>query len=359
MPSWLTFLLVLSVLVVVHEYGHFIVARLVGIRVEKFSIGFGPVIFSRKSGETEFCFSLLPLGGFVKLAGEDANESKGASWEFGSKPLLQKFAVVFAGPVMNALLAFILFTSIYLVGQPILTTKVGKVLDHTPAKEAGMLADDRIVAVNGIQVRFWEELLKEIHKSDESLLLLVERKGATLSFPLKPKIEENRDVFGKVTRHSFIGVAPSSEILSLPSDFPTAVRLGAERVVTLTLMIFSSLWLMATGAMPFKESLTGPIGIFVMTQQAAQMGIVYLFYFMGSWSVSLFVLNILPIPVLDGGHMLFILLERLKGKPLSDTFKERMTQGGLAMLLALMAVVIFQDIQRFAVIENVKKFFGG
>ena len=119
-----------------------------------------------------------------------------------------------------------------------------------------------------------------------------------------------------------------------------------------------SLALMISGALPFKESLTGPIGIYFMTQAAAQMGLVYLFYFMGSLSVSLFVLNLLPIPVLDGGHVLFILIERLKGSPLKESIKEKMTQGGLAMLLVLMAFVIFQDVHRFAIVDNIKNLFS-
>ena len=122
-------------------------------------------------------------------------------------------------------------------------------------------------------------------------------------------------------------------------------------------MIFYSLSLMITGALPFKDSMTGPIGIFFMTQEAAHRGVIYLFYFMGSLSVSLFVLNLLPIPVLDGGHVLFILVERLKGSPLKDSLKEKMTQGGMALLLLLMVFVIAQDVHRFAIIENIRNFF--
>ena len=122
-------------------------------------------------------------------------------------------------------------------------------------------------------------------------------------------------------------------------------------------MIFYSLGLMITGALPFKDSMTGPIGIFFMTQEAAHLGVIYLFYFMGSLSVSLFVLNLLPIPVLDGGHVLFILVEKLKGSPLKNSLKEKMTQGGMSLLLLLMVFVIFQDIHRFAIIDNVMKLF--
>ncbi len=354
MSSALIFIFVLSVLVIVHEFGHFIVARMVGIRVEKFSIGFGPVVFGRKFGETDFCVSLLPLGGFVKLAGESPEEAKGAEWEFNSKSLGQKFLVVFAGPLMNALLAFVIFSFIFMIGQPTLTTTIGKVMDNTPAKEAKLLVGDKIMTVDGQKVVLWEDVLRVVHKSSAKMIFTVERAGTTVDIPVTPRVQDSRDIFGRKTKVSFVGVGPSNQMVYVKSSFMKAIYLGAERVWTLTVMIFFSLGLMISGAMSFKESVTGPIGIFFMTQQAAQMGVIYLFYFMGSLSVSLFVLNLLPIPVLDGGHVLFILIERIKGSPLKESVKEKMTQGGLILLLALMAFVVFQDISRFSIIENIK-----
>lgn len=357
MLSALTFLFVLSVLVVVHEYGHFIVARMVGIRVEKFSIGFGPVLFSRKFGQTEFAFSLLPLGGFVKMAGESPEDATGKNDEFNSKSLLQKFAVVFAGPLMNALLAFVIFTGVFLVGQPTFTSRLGKVLDDSPAKAAGLLAGDKILNVGGRPVTYWDDIMKEIRGSQGPMRLTVERESASVDLTVNPKFKETTNIFGKKSSSAFVGISPSNEMIYIKSSPLQAVKLGAERVWTLTTMIFYSLGLMITGAMPFKESVTGPIGIFFMTQEAAKLGAIYLFLFMGSLSVSLFVLNLLPIPVLDGGHVLFILIEKLKGSPIKDSTKERVTQGGLVALLGLMAFVIFQDINRFSILENIKNIF--
>lgn len=359
MLSGLVFLLVLSVLVVVHEFGHFIVARFVGIRVEKFSIGFGPVIFGKKFGDTDFCFSILPLGGFVKLAGENPEEATGKEWEFNSKTLGRKLAVVLAGPVMNAFLAFVFFSFVFLVGNPTLTNKIGRVLEDSPAQAAGLLEGDRIVSIGGEKVSTWEELLKAIRAGGAKLDFTVERGSETLAVSVEPVKKEARDILGRKTRQAFIGVAPSNEMVPVKNGFFKAVYMGLERVIVLTGMIFYSLGLMITGAMPFKDSLTGPIGIFFMTQQAAHMGIVYLLYFMGSLSVSLFVLNLLPIPVLDGGHVLFILIEKIKGSPLKESVKERMTQGGLVALLALMGFVILQDVHRFSIFENIKNFVGG
>ena len=358
MPSLFIFLCVLSVLVVVHEWGHFIVARLVGIRVEKFSIGFGPVVFGKKVGDTEYCFSLLPLGGFVKLAGESAEEASGAEWEFNSKTLLQKFAVVFAGPFMNAILAFLLFWVVFLVGQPMATTKVGKILPDSAAKAAGVLEGDRITAVDGEKVVLWEELLRKLHEKPlPKMVLTVERQGRTIELPTQPKIHEGRDLMGKPLRVAFLGIQPANEMIPIKSSFFEAMGLAFERLWTMTVTIFISLGLMITGALPFKESMTGPIGIFFMTKQFAQLGFVPLLFFMGSLSVSLFVLNLLPIPVLDGGHVLFILIEKLKGSPLKESVKEKMTQAGMAALLLLMAFVMFQDIHRFSILENIRNFF--
>jgi regulator of sigma E protease len=356
MQSALVFLAVLSVLVVVHEFGHFIVARLVGIKVDKFSIGFGPVLFSRKMNGTEFAFSLLPFGGFVKMAGENPGEATGKSDEFASKSSLQKLAVVAAGPLMNAFLAFVLFAVVFTVGQPTLTSKIGKVMEDTPAQTAGLQADDRIVSVNGIAVKHWEDLLAEVRRGEGAMKLSVDRAGSIMEVTLTPKVQEATDVFGKKRKMSFIGVSPSSEMVSIKSSPLEAIGLAASRVWMMSSLIFKSLGMMITGAMPFKDSMTGPIGIFFMTQQAAQMGIVYLLYFMGSLSVSLFVLNLLPVPVLDGGHILFLAIERIKGSPLKESVKEKMTQGGLIALLALMAFVIFQDLSRFSILANIKNF---
>jgi regulator of sigma E protease len=359
MQGALSFIFVLGVLVIIHELGHFLVARAVGIRAEKFSIGFGPVIFGKKIGETEFVVSILPLGGFVKLSGESPEEAKGDKWEFQSKPMWQRTAVVLAGPLMNALLAYILFAAVFLTGQPTLTSKIGKVFEGTPAAAAGILEGDRVLAVDSVPVATWEELLAAVQNGSTNITLRIERGGQEQDVAVGPERKEMRDLTGKKSTRAFLGVAPAQEIIHVKSGFGEAWVLAGKKLWDLTAMIFVSLGLMITGALPFKESMTGPIGIFFMTQQAAQMGVSYLLYFMGSLSVSLFVLNLLPIPVLDGGHLLFMFIEKLKGSPLNERLKERMTQGGMVLLLGLMAFVIVQDITRFSIFESVLKMVKG
>lgn len=355
MFSALIFIFVLSVLVVVHEWGHFIMARLHGIRVERFSIGFGPVLLKTKRGDTEYCFSLLPLGGYVKMAGEDSKEATGASWEYDSKAIWQKAMVVAAGPLMNAFLAFVLFSAVFMIGEPKLTTKVGRVLEHSPAYKAGILKDDEILSINGIKVTYWEDAVKEIRKSEGPIQINIRRAGNEQAIQLLPEKNEATELnSGKKTKVSFIGVSPAMQMTHIRHGFFEALGLGAEKVASLTTMIFKSFGLMFSGAVPFKESMAGPIGIFVMTGEAAKLGISYLLYFMGSLSVSLFILNALPVPVLDGGHLLFLLIEKIKGSPLRESIREKMTQGGMALLLLLMVFVIAQDMNRFSIFQNIK-----
>lgn len=357
LSSLLTFLAVLSALVVVHEFGHYLVARWVGIRVERFSIGFGPVVFGRRFGQTEFVFSLLPFGGFVKMAGESPDEAGGHPWEFTAKPAWQRLCVVLAGPVMNAVLAVVLFFAVFTAGQPVLTSQVGRVLEGAPAAEAGVRPGDRIVSIDGRPTRTWDDVLAAVQASDGSLAVALEDASGRRQVDIRPRLEPLRGPGSKERSVPFIGVAPSSEVFYVRHAPWEAAGMAVGRVWTMTGLIVQSLALLVTGALPFKESLTGPIGIFYLTREAAGMGLVYLLNFTATLSVSLFVLNLLPLPVLDGGHVLFIAIERLKGSPLKDSTKERMTQAGLVVILALMAFVVFQDVQRFALLDGLKKFF--
>ena len=348
----------MSILVIVHEWGHYAFARLFGIPVQRFSIGFGPQIFKKKLGETEFCVSIIPFGGYVKLEGEEPKEATGNPREFSSRPAIQKIAVIFAGPFLNAVLAFVLFVCVYVVGHPAYSTVVGGLVDGYPAQAAGLLKGDRILTLNGKPIELWEDLLAGLQDARGPIALGVDRAGERISIEIQPKVEEAQTLLGKRIKTGRIGVLPSTELIYVKSPFPAAVRLGFQKVVFLTRIILASLGMIVTGQISVKESLTGPIGIYFMTEQAAHVGIIHLIYFTASLSVSLFVLNLLPIPVLDGGHLFFIILESIIRRPISDKIKERATQVGLYLLLAVAAFVIYQDLVKYGILDKVRSLVG-
>jgi regulator of sigma E protease len=351
------FALVLSTLVVFHEWGHFYTARRFGIGVERFSIGFGPVLFRWRSKQTEFCLSLIPLGGYVKLEGEESKGAKGGPREFSSRPAYQRFLVIFAGPFLNAVLAFLIFSGIYMVGQPALTPTVGQVMSGYPAEAAGLQEGDRIVRVNGENIKLWEDLLVSLQDSgDQEVRLGFERDGKEHEITLTPQVQEVKTLTGKRQRVGKIGIMPSGEVISIKTSFTKSLYLGFKKVVDLTILIVASLWGLITGAITFKESMTGPIGIYFLTEQAARVGFLYLMYFTASLSVSLFVLNLLPIPVLDGGHLFFIVIESVIRRPIPERIKEICAQIGLYLLLSLIAIVIYQDLIRYGILDKIKDF---
>ncbi len=359
LAAFVLFALVLSVLIVAHEWGHFFVARRLGVRVERFSIGFGPILIRRVWSGTEFCVSLVPLGGYVKLSGENPRESQGAEWEFHGRPHWQRALIVLAGPVLNAVLAFVVFSGIFMAGRPVTTSRVGGVLEGYPAQEAGIEAGDVIVSINGEPIRLWEELLWAIRgQPADQLLVGFRREGDLHEVAMHPRAEFEDERVGKARRIGRIGIRPSEETVLIRFPFFQAIYMGAERVVLLTGLILSSVWMMITGVLPFRESFTGPIGIFFLTQQMAEMGWIPLLNFVALLSVSLFVLNLFPIPVLDGGHLLFIGIEALSGRRLSEKVKEKSAQVGFCLLMVLILFVIYQDLERYEILAKLISFFS-
>ncbi len=361
MFSIILFAIVLSVLIVVHEWGHFYVAKLLGIRVERFSVGFGPKVFGVRRKETEYQLSLFPVGGYVKLAGESKEDPlKGERWEYLSRSVEERFAVVFAGPFLNYLLAFFVFAAVFIIGNPQVTSRIGKVMEGYPAHEAGLLEGDRIVSIDGNAVRYWDEVLKTIHgASDRPMRIIVERETKEKMFDIRPKHVEEKDLLGEKKKFALIGIAPSDEVIAVKYPLPQAFGKAAKQVWSITLLTLKAMGRMVTGHLPLKESLTGPIGIFMITDQAARLGIAYLLQIVALLSTSLAIFNVLPIPVLDGGHLFFLIVERLKGKPVSERIQEFSRQVGMALLITLMAVVFYNDFSRFKVFEKIATFFGG
>ena len=359
MISLIYFLIVLSVLVIVHEFGHFIAAKRIGVRVEKFSFGFGPKLFSVKFGETEYLISAIPLGGYIKMAGDELGQNlAGKGYEFFSREISERFSIIFAGPLLNYVLAFLIFSVIYMFGSPTLTTEVGSLLKDYPAQKAGILLEDKILKVDGRDVKYWEDMTVIIHRHLEGpIKLSVERKGRIFDVEIQPIIREAKDILGHKARIALLGIAPSQKIEKVRYGFFQSFGMGSKKLIDLTVLTYKAIWSMVTGRLSFKESMTGPIGIFIITGKAAELGLIYLMNLMAMLSASLAIFNLLPFPVLDGGHILFLMMEKIRRKPLSLKAQEMISNIGVALLIMLTVFVFYNDIIKFGIFDNIGKMF--
>jgi len=353
--------LVLGVLILVHELGHFWAAKLVDIEVSRFSIGFGPKIFGFKPGETEYVLSALPLGGYVKmegmideevtstLEGDSPNADRQPSpRDFDAKPLWARFFVISAGVLMNLVFAFVAFSFIahergeY---QPV----VGDVTEGSPAAEVGLLAGDVIREINGRQMRDQSDVLRVIQpRAGEPLTLTVERDGQTLEVEVVPGVHRQYNEIARDTVDygrigvEFSGAEESYRALGVGESIVAGFRETGSWIADVGIF-FARL---VTGRQSPKE-LGGPIVIGQLSGQFARAGFWPLLDFMAIISVNLAVLNLLPIPVLDGGHLLFLAIEGLRGgKPVSVEQRLRFSQIGMLLVLGLMVWAFANDIMR-------------
>ncbi|MFH1459833.1 MAG: RIP metalloprotease RseP [Candidatus Omnitrophota bacterium] len=361
MLSTIAFIFVLGVLVLAHEFGHFIVAKFLKVKVEAFSLGFGKKLAGLKYGDTEYKISLIPLGGYVKLAGENPEEERaGKAWEFLSKSVGERAAIVIAGPLFNYLVAFLLFSLVFFIGAPSLKATVGEVKAGYPAQLAGLQMDDKIISIDGKKIKFWDELSSVIHEkiSGEEIVLAVERKQEILQVKVVPQVDAVNNIFGEQIKVGLIGISPGDETEIVKYGFFKAIGLGAKQVVGLTQMTYFALSRMLMGKMSVKDSLAGPVTIFKITGDAAKLGFVYLMQIMGALSVSLAIINLFPVPVLDGGHLLFLFFEKIKGKPISLKFQEMASRVGFSILILLMVFVFYNDLVRVGFFEKVGNFLS-
>lgn len=355
----LVLIVALSILILIHEAGHFFMARWLGVQVDRFSIGFGRVLFRWRRGQTEYCLSLLPLGGYVKLAGEQAAGTTGARWEFGSRPVGQRAGIIVAGPLVNYMTGILLFILIFWAGHPTLAPQIGTILPGYPAAASGLQPQDLILRVNHIPVESWEMVTDLVRRqtSGAPLALVVQRGGVEQTLLVRPKVKTGRTIFGRSVKVAVVGMLPAGGVRIVRYPVDRAIVEGVRRTWWLTTMTYQSLWQMATGALSMKESLTGPVGIFYLTSSAAQMGWRYLVQLFAVLSVSLALFNLLPIPVLDGGHLVFLGWERLRRRPVSVRVQEVMTQAGMCLLLGLLFLVTYNDLVKFQVIQRLADLF--
>jgi regulator of sigma E protease len=339
--------LVLGVLIFVHELGHFLVAKRAGVSVLKFSLGFGPKIAGFTRGGTEYLLSAIPLGGYVKMLGEDPKEEVAdLERSFSAKPIGWRSLIILAGPGSNFLLAIAIFWVVFMVGVPTLTTKVGEVMEGFPAREAGLLRGDRIVAIEGRPIEKWEELAKQIHQSPgRPVRLTVEREGKRFDVTVAPKATKQKNLFGEEQEIGLLGIAPAEEFLTERTNPIAAFGKAVYKTYDLSVLILITFGKLLQGVVPAK-TIGGPLLVAQMAGEQARLGILNLLFFTALLSINLAILNLLPIPILDGGHLFFALIEAARGKPVSLKKREMAQQVGLVLLVALMIFAFYNDIFR-------------
>jgi regulator of sigma E protease len=339
----------LGLLIVFHEFGHFLLAKLSGVGVLTFSVGFGPKLWVKKKGETEYAISAFPLGGYVKMVGEDPDEEvQQADIEksFAHKSLLKRIAIVVAGPGFNLLLAVFLFMVVFtFYGVPVMSTQVSGVEKGSPAERAGIAKGDRILAIDGDAVKEWEELSKKIKGSGGRALNLQIRRGEeTKNITVQPTQKEGRNIFGERKDDWIIGIGSQ---VSIEKGNPGLAVVKAVYqtydYAKLTLMAFYKMLLGDVS----PRNIGGPILIAQMAGQQAQEGLGSFLAFLAVLSINLGVLNLLPVPVLDGGHLLFFLVEAVIRKPVAVRYREVAQQVGICLLALLMVYAFYNDIVRF------------
>ncbi|MFO8052801.1 MAG: RIP metalloprotease RseP [Candidatus Omnitrophota bacterium] len=425
---------VFSILIIVHEFGHFLAARLSGVKVTHFSIGFGPVLLKKKIKQTNLLICAFPLGGFIKMAGDSRSESRGYRDEFFSKSPGIRSRIVFAGPLFNYILAFLMLAVVATIGYSVQDTVVGAVEKGSPAQQAGIQRGDKVVAVGDKKVESWSKLQTEIYQAKDSINLSLERNGNELNLKIPVEEKEITNKLGRETKVSQIGISaygpvigeiiedypaqqaglkkgdkilevngksveswkdlaeriqnskdfvslkikreekvfslkvpvkkeefknlksgkeyisvigirPFSKDKILKVGFPGSLGKGVKMLFRTTALSVKGLWYMITDpSISFRESVAGPIYISYIISKTAELGFVALLQLMSLLSIFLFVINLLPIPVFDGGHIVFFGIEKLRGSPLSQKTEDTANRIGLALIIVLMFFVFYNDI---------------
>ena len=433
MTSFLAFIFVLGVLVFIHELGHFLAARRIGVRVLTFSLGFGPKLLTVKRGDTEYCVSAIPLGGYVKMAGENPDDSRtGAPDEFLSKSKWERFQVLIMGPIMNLVLAVVVMALVLYQGAelPAFTEQpavVGSVEPGSPAEAAGIKPGDRIIIVQGREIANWDKLTMAIGtRANRELDIVFERDGQRIEKNITPRVIDKFETGGigvgpwfrpeiasvsdgparesglkegdlilaadgrwYVNREQIIETIKShegkplqlvieregtqqtitvtprqiddgtrinaqiraTETVTVQPGIVDAFKLSLERNWEWTVLIFETLGGLFTRDTSVKQ-LMGPVGIASLSGDAAEAGVIPLFTLMALISLNLGIMNLMPIPVLDGGHIAILAVEGLSRRDFSIKVKEKMLLGGFVILLTLMATVIYNDLTRVQWIER-------
>ncbi|MEA3384569.1 MAG: RIP metalloprotease RseP [Campylobacterota bacterium] len=349
--GFVTFLIVLSILVFVHELGHFTVARLLGVKVYVFSIGFGKKLITKHWKGTDWTFSLIPLGGYVKMKGqEDINPAlvNKDPDSYNVKTPFERILILLAGPFANFLLAFIVYIMIGLLGNNHLSPTIGKVVENSPAFKSGIKANDEIVRINDTPIKTWDDLSDIIKNSNGALKFYIKRDNQVRAIIVSPKVSDSVNMFKEKIQKKMIGIAPAPKIVTIHYSPIEAVVFGYEKTIEASKMIFLGVQKLIQGIVPTSE-IGGVISIGSVISDASQSSFVALLTIMALISVNLGVLNLLPIPALDGGHIVFNLYEMITKRVPNEKVLINLTVAGWVILFGLMGLGLYNDIMRLVI----------
>jgi len=346
--SIIALIILFSVLITIHEFGHFIVAKKNGVKVEKFAIGFGPKIYEKKKGETTYIISIIPFGGYVKLAGEEIDKEKFEEWEYMGKSPGIRSKILFAGSLNNLIFGFLLLIPVFMIGTLSYDgTKIGEFVKNFPAEKSGLKIGDEILEVNGEKCKTWLDVtlkIKEFTKKykEKPVVLKIKRGNEILFYSIKPAPYEYEE-FGEKKTEYIIGILPAEKLEKYP--FHLAIIKSFEEFFNIfytTLMGFKLLFQRKLSIKHF----TGPVGISEIAVNAWKVGFVTYLQFMAILSINLGIINLIPYPLLDGGHIFGLLIEKIrKRRPSQKTLQIIQNIGAISLILFAIFIT-YQDIGR-------------
>lgn len=319
------------VLIFIHELGHFMVAKWCGVKVNEFALGMGPALFKKQHGDTLYALRAIPIGGYCAMEGED--EDSDDERAFNKKKAWQKAAIVVAGATMNLILCLVIMIGISVYsGTP--NTTIGEFSPGTPAEASGLKVGDEIIMIDDKEITEWSDITDVISAADDSVTVVVNRGGQELTLESEVAEQDGRKI---------IGILPGRD-----HNFFTGVKTGFETTGKMTTIMIDSFRMLFSGEVGVKE-LSGPVGIVYVVNDTAKMGTIYLFYFTALISLNLAIVNMFPLPALDGGRLIFIIIRKITGKAITDEIEAKVHFIGIMFLLALMVYVTWNDILRFIV----------
>lgn len=363
------FLIVLSVLILVHEWGHFITAKKLGVKVEQFALGIGKKLFSFVHNGTEFRLCAIPLGGYVKMAGDERNQCKGDSDEYFSKSVGHRALIVIMGPLVNIVFAYLCFCAVFMMGyvdmdlsSQKIKAQVGEILEGSPAQKAGLMSEDKILMIDDKHVLNWPDVQDYITESKGTeLIFTIERNGGEIKIPVVPQDYKQKDIFGREHATRRVGISPlqiksADDVVVVRYSFGEAIVKAGQELWDITQKTYKGLYEMAIGLRSAKEAM-GIVGIFYVIKYASSVGFAFLLHIVGVISASLAIFNLLPIIPLDGGHLLLLGIEKLRRKPLPAQVEDWIMRIGFSFIIMLALFVFYVDFERIGLIDRLTNFW--